>query len=91
MFEDLTGNGLLIHHWDTDGISSARLILEHFTNKNITNVTPQLGNYYLTNEELNNYTKYDYIIIADMNLPKDNILHLAQNTKIMITADRYFK
>ncbi len=84
MFENLTGNGLLIHHWDTDGISSARLILEHFANKNITNVTPQLGNYYLTDEELNNYTKYDYIIIADMNLPKDNILKLAQNTKIMI-------
>ena len=84
MLKELKGNGLLIHHWDTDGLSSARLLLEQFTNKNITNVTPQLGNYYLTAKELTNYSQYDYILIADMSLPKDNILELAQNAQIMI-------
>jgi single-stranded DNA-specific DHH superfamily exonuclease len=84
MFEEITGNGLIIHHWDADGISSARLILEYFKNKNITNATPQLGNYYLTEEEINNYSKYDYIFIVDMSLPKDNILQLAQKAKVMI-------
>ena len=84
MLHELMGKGLLIHHWDTDGICSARLLLEHMSGKNITNVTPQLGNYFLTAEELENYTQYDYIIIADMSLPRDNILTLAKNTKIMI-------
>ncbi|MBU0498014.1 MAG: single-stranded DNA-specific exonuclease, partial [Candidatus Thermoplasmatota archaeon] len=84
MLKDLSGTGLIIHHWDTDGISSARLFLEHLKNHPIKNVTPQLGNYYLTPEELKTYKKYDYIIIADMSLPKDNILALAQTSKIFI-------
>ena len=84
MLKELTGKGLLIHHWDTDGICSAKLILEHLKDKDITNRTPNLGNYYLTEEELESYSKYDYIIIVDMNLPEDNILHLAKTAKIMI-------
>jgi len=47
MFEELNGKGLLIHHWDTDGICSARLILESLRDKEIINVTPKIGNYYL--------------------------------------------
>ena len=84
MFEELQGKGLLIHHWDTDGICSARLLLEHLSDKNIDNYTPQLGNYYLTEEELERYSKYDFIIVVDMALPEDNILRLAKNAKIMI-------
>jgi single-stranded DNA-specific DHH superfamily exonuclease len=84
MFEELAGRGLLIHHWDTDGICSARLILKQLKNKDITNKTPTLGNYYLTEKELDMYSKYDFIIIVDMSLPEDNILRLARNTTIMI-------
>jgi len=84
MFEELKGKGLLIHHWDADGICSARLILKHISDKDITNRTPTLGNYYLTEEELKNYSEYDYVIVADMSLPEDNILKLAENAKIMI-------
>jgi len=84
MLKELEGKGLLIHHWDTDGISSAKLILEHLSGKDIVNKTPGLGNYFLTEEELEEYSKYDFVIVADMNLPEDNILRLAKNAKVMI-------
>jgi len=84
MFENLSGKGLLIHHWDTDGICSAKLILEKLKNKDIKNVTPILGNYFLTENELDEYTKYDFVIIADMSLPEENVLKLAENAEVMI-------
>lgn len=84
MLEELTGKGLIIHHWDTDGICSAHLILEHLTDKKIENKTPVLGNYYLTDDELKNYSKYDFIILVDMSLPINNILTLSENAKVMI-------
>ena len=84
MFKKLKGKGLLIHHWDTDGICSAELILEKLKDKQMKNVTPQIGNYYLTEKELNDYSKYDYIMILDMSLPSNNVLQLANKSKIMI-------
>ena len=84
MFEELQGSGLLIHHWDTDGICSARLILEHLSDKKIVNTTPELGNYFLTEQELNLYSSYEFIIIADMALPEDNIQRLARQAKVLI-------
>ena len=83
MFEDLKGSGLLIHHWDTDGICSARLLLEKLP-KDIVNKTPMLGNYFLTDEELTAYSSYDFVIIADMALPEENILRLAKHSKVLI-------
>ena len=81
---ELKGKGLLIHHWDTDGICSAKLIINNLSNKDITNKTPELGNYYLTEEELENYSKYDFVIIVDMNLPESNVLKLSKNAKVLI-------
>ncbi|MDH7506347.1 MAG: DHH family phosphoesterase [Candidatus Thermoplasmatota archaeon] len=84
MLKELKGKGLIIHHWDTDGICSAHILLKHLSDKNIINKTPQLGNYYLTEEELNNYSKYDFIILLDMSLPISNVLKLAKNANVMI-------
>jgi len=84
MLKELAGKGLLIHHWDTDGICSVRLLLEHLNDKDITNRTPILGNYFLTEDELNEYSKYDFVIVADMSLPKENILTLAKNSEVAI-------
>ena len=89
MLEELHGKGLLIHHWDTDGICSARLLLDCLSDKDIENYTPELGNYYLTEEELNEYSKYDFVIVADMSLPENNILRLVKNSKVMI-FDHHF-
>ncbi len=84
MLEELNGKGLLIHHWDTDGICSAKLLLDHLSDKDIVNKTPELGNYFLTDKELGEYSNYDFVIVADMNLPEDNILRLTKNAKVMI-------
>ena len=84
MFDTLQGKGLLIHHWDTDGICSAQILLDYLSEKNIINKTPQLGNYFLTENELDQYSVYDYVIIADMSLPKDNVLRIAKNAKVLI-------
>ena len=40
MLEDLKGKGILVHHWDTDGISSASIMLKYRKNKNIENILP---------------------------------------------------
>ena len=84
MLKELEGKGILIHHWDTDGICSAKLLLEHLSDKNITNRTPILGNYYLTDKEAEEYSKYDFVIVADMTLTEDNINKLAENAKVMV-------
>lgn len=84
MLKELDGKGLIIHHWDTDGICSTHLLLEHLIGKKIKNKTPELGNYYLTEDELKNYSKYDFIILVDMSLPIKNILKLAENANVMI-------
>ncbi len=84
MLSALSGKGLLIHHWDTDGICSAKLLLEHLSGKEIINKTPELGNYFLTENELEEYSKYDFVIITDMSFPENNILKLAENAKVMI-------
>lgn len=84
MFDRLKGEGLLIHHWDTDGICSARILLDHLKDKKIKNVTPTLGNYFLTNDELENCKNFDFIIIADMALPEEQIINLSKNAKILI-------
>ena len=84
MLEDLSGKGILIHHWDTDGICSAKLLLERLSGKDIVNKTPELGNYYLTEEEVEKYSKYDFVIVADMTLTEDNINKLAKNAQVMV-------
>ncbi len=84
MFEDVEGTGLLIHHWDTDGICSARLLLERLSDMKITNKTPVLGNYFLIDEELSVYSIYDFVIVVDIALPKENILSLAKKSKVII-------
>jgi len=78
-------SGLIIHHWDTDGICSAVILLE-ILSSNLDNYTPYIGNYYLTDEEISSIKekKYKFIIIADMALPKDNILKLKYETKANI-------
>ncbi|MEF8879135.1 MAG: single-stranded DNA-specific exonuclease [Candidatus Thermoplasmatota archaeon] len=84
MLDKLEGNGLLIHHWDADGICSAKLLLEKIGDKIENSFTPTLGNYFLTNEEIEKCRGYDFVIIVDMSLPKKNILKLNGNSQVLI-------
>ncbi len=82
--QKMKGKGFLIHHWDTDGICSARLILEKLSDQIAANQTPTLGNYFLTNKEIQGITGFDFIIIADMSLPEENIQRLAEHAEVFI-------
>ncbi|MBS3749015.1 MAG: DHH family phosphoesterase [Candidatus Thermoplasmatota archaeon] len=83
-FDQLQGKGLLIHHWDADGICSAKLVIDKLGKKITTNKTPTLGNYFLTDEELKECKGFDFVIVVDMSLPEQNILHLAKESKVLI-------
>jgi hypothetical protein len=85
MLDQLRGKrGLLIHHWDTDGICSAALLLQRL-GENVVNKTPLLGNYFLTEDELTAYSSgYEFVIVADMALPEDNIRRLASSSQVFI-------
>lgn len=74
-------NGLLIFHWDTDGICSAAIIIKHF-GKDIDLRIPYIGNYYLTAEEIAEISeqRYDFIIVADMAIPEENTLQLKKES-----------
>ena len=89
MLDDLKGKGLLIHHWDTDGITSAKLLIEKLGKKIVVNKTPILGNYFLTAEEIEECKGFDFIIVADMSLPKENILKLNEQTNKVLIFDHH--
>ncbi len=57
---------MILHHWDTDGICSASLLMEKFGKDE--NFTPKIGNYFLDEEDLNALRPYDRITVADMSL-----------------------
>jgi hypothetical protein len=66
---------LLIHHWDTDGICSAALLINFLKNLDnsifITNRSGQLGVYWLDDKEIDEITSNNYsaIAIVDYNIP----------------------
>ena len=83
MLDEIQGSGVLIHHWDTDGICATRLLLEKLP-KNVVNKTPVLGNYFLTEEELTEYSTSDFVIVVDLALPEENIQRLAKYAQVLI-------
>jgi single-stranded DNA-specific DHH superfamily exonuclease len=87
--DHLQGQGLLIHHWDTDGLCSAALLLDHLADHTIDTMTPYIGHYYLTEEEMQHYSSYDYIIIVDMSLPESQIFRLAENIHEVLIFDHH--
>jgi hypothetical protein len=81
---DLDGSILLIHHWDTDGLCSAALILEHLNRDDVETWTPPLGTFYLTEEAIAMAQGYDNVIICDMALPAINVQRIAEKSKVIV-------
>ncbi len=69
-------DGLLIHHWDTDGMSAAALILRKCAD--LETITPSIGNYYLDEQDKDRIKEIDpdIVIIADMALPEGSVSFL---------------
>jgi len=73
---------LIVHHWDTDGISSAALL--HLLLRRgvfggppakIINVTPKIGIYSLEGLRIRG-NNYDLVILADICFPREEVLRL---------------
>lgn len=75
--------GLIIHHWDTDGLCSAALLAAFFEERlphiKIDFLTPVINNYFLLKIEKQNIEKenYDFIITCDINLMAEEIKQLS--------------
>lgn len=93
ILENLDGNGLIIHHWDTDGICSGAILLDNLQRRSLQmdTFTPSLGNYYLLEKELKELKKLSpkFIIIADLCLPKYEVLKLKEITPKIIIFDHH--
>ncbi len=84
MLELGDGSVLLIHHWDTDGICSAALLLDYFKREDIVTWTPLLGTFYLLDEHIEMAQGYDNVIVCDMALPAANIEKIAEKTSVTV-------
>ena len=81
---------LLIHHWDTDGICSASMVIEEI-GEEIDNMVPFIGNYFLTEEEKEMCSGYDKIYIVDLALPEEDITSLLKHAGVTIFDHHLYK
>lgn len=84
MLQVESGSVLLIHHWDTDGLCSAAILLDYFNRDDIVTWTPLLGTFYLLDEQIEMAQNYDHVLICDMALPVGNILRIAEKTRVTV-------
>jgi len=84
MLGDLQGDGLIIHHWDADGLCSAALLLGYLKQMSPANMCPTIGAFYLSDEEIGYAGGFDYVMIVDMALPEADVRRLSEETKVVI-------
>lgn len=82
MLQLVPGSTLLIHHWDTDGICSAALLLEYLGDRDIETWTPPLGTFYQEDEHIKYAQSYDNVIICDMAFPAHGVQKIAEKSKV---------
>jgi len=84
MLGDLQGEGLIIHHWDADGLCSASLLLGYLKPRSPVNMCPTIGAFYLTDEEIGFARAFDYVIVVDMALPEADVHRLSEKTRVVV-------
>ncbi len=62
---------LIIHHWDTDGITSAALVAKALDLEEFENLSPPIGEFRFDERIRNAIEKADKIYILDLNLPNE--------------------
>ena len=76
--------GVVIHHWDTDGIVSAAILRNYFRKKypgkQVDLFMPTITNYYLTPDQYDYLQAqgYEFVVTCDLNFPSDTVQGLAQ-------------
>ncbi len=58
---------MILHHWDTDGITSAALYIRLHGEDEL--FTPKIGNFFLDEEDFSTVSSRERVVILDMNLP----------------------
>ncbi len=71
---------MLVHHWDTDGITSAAIYIK--VNGEDELFTPKIGNFYLDEEDFKKVSSRERVVILDMNLP--DAPRLCENSEVYI-------
>ena len=73
---------LIIHHWDTDGICAAAMLL----NEKSVNMTPKIGNYFLEDDELAWIEKmqFEKIYVVDMALHEGSLKKLSEMAPVKV-------
>jgi len=84
MLNDLHGEGLIIHHWDTDGLCSAALLLGYLKPRSPVNMCPTIGAFYLTEQEIDYARGFSYVIVADMALPETDVQRLSEEARVVV-------
>lgn len=76
--------GVVIHHWDTDGMVSAAVLRNYFAAQKpsvkLDLFMPSITNYYLTEDQYDYLQQqgYEFIITCDLNFPAAVVQRLAQ-------------
>lgn len=91
------GKGLLVYHWDTDGVTSAALLLnflaQHKAGWQIDLLHPSIGNYFLVADEYERIRagKYDLIVSVDLNFMPKTIEDLEQLAPTVMVFDHHIQ
>lgn len=59
---------MIVHHWDTDGITSAAIYIKLHGEDSL--FTPKIGNFFLDAEDFEEVRSAEKVVILDMNLPE---------------------
>ena len=79
----LSSRGLMIHHWDADGVCSAALLLRHRF-RGYANWTPTIGAFYLSQEQLACARRFHEVVVVDMALPEGDVKVLAEDCRVTV-------
>ena len=65
------GMHLIVHHWDTDGITSAALLVKALKLKEFTNMTAPIGDFRFDERIWNAIEKANILYVLDFNVPNE--------------------
>jgi len=90
-------HGVLLHHWDTDGICSCAILRKELQKEGRdiewTYFVPRIGNYFLTEKELRDLEDagLDEMVIVDMAIPSDQVKRLSKFIRHITHFDHHIQ